>query len=598
MAQPGVREIFRRFWPFLHRDRRKLLVAAVLFVVAAVMETVAVWMFKVLTDDALTTGKLSAFWQPGMTWLGTAVVGAAASFGGAYLTSRAAEKFLLELRAHVFDHVQELSPDFFARRGTGDLVARLSGDVESVERLVGSGMLETVSALFSVVLYAGAALYLSWDLALLALLLAPVFWLVARKFSQRIRTASRQERDANGAISSVVAEGIANVELVQSCNQQRSQGERLHRESLRWFGAKLAEARLSALYAPVVTVLETVCVLLIIGVGVWEISAQRITIGGLIAFAAYLGYLYQPLQQLGQITMAVTAARAGSERLIELMDQRPAVADTGRASLPARRSRGIRFERVGFGYPGADRPALADFGLDVRPGEFVLVTGPSGAGKSTLAKLLLRFYDPHAGRVLLDDVDLRDLPLRAVRDSIALVPQEVAIFHGTVADNIAFGAPDATRDEIVAAAREADADEFVRRLPDGYDTVIGERGALLSGGQRRRLSIARAVLRRAPVLVLDEPTNGLDRASTRRVVEPLRRLARTRTTILISHDLDLAAEADRVVVLDGGRAASPPRPERTGFAGDLFGPDDAPTVRLRPPWLATLTNPGIARGRR
>ncbi|MBB5154045.1 ABC transporter ATP-binding protein [Saccharopolyspora phatthalungensis] len=618
----GVRELFRRFWPFLRRNRAALLLAGTLLVVSALMDTAAIWMFMVLTDDALVTGELAAFWAPAAAWLGIAVMGAIASFCGGFLSAKIAETFLLRLRAHVFEHVQKMPPHFFARHKSGDLIARFSGDVEAVERLVVSGILETVTVLVSVILYAGAALYLRWDLALLSFALAPVFWAVARKFSKQLRAVSTEERAANGAISTVVEEGLSNIELVQAYNQQERQLAKLHAQSLRWFRAKLAEARLSVLYAPLVTVVETICILLVIGLGIWEISAQRITIGGLMAFAAYLGYLYPPLQNLGQITMTVTAARAAAERLIEMLDHRPAVTDDGRRQPPADRHRGIRFERVGFRYPGADRAALVDFDLQVRPGEFVMITGPSGAGKSTLTKLLLRFYDPAAGRLVVDDVNLSELPLQTLRDTITLVPQEVAVLHSTVADNIAFGVPTATRAEIVAAAREADADEFIRGLPEGYDTILGERGALLSGGQRRRIAIARAILRRAPVLVLDEPTNGLDFASTRRVLDPLRRLARSRTTILISHDLDLAAEADRIVVVSGGRVieqgshrqllaggghyaklhgrkSEPPAPlgrtpasvqnrreqPHRGFSGELFGPDETPTVRQLRPWV-------------
>ncbi|MEU6128601.1 ABC transporter ATP-binding protein [Saccharopolyspora sp. NPDC047091] len=611
-AAPGTREIFTRFRPHLRPERAGLAAAGALLVLAALADTAAIWMFMLITDDALAAGSLDAFWAPGAAWLGIAAVGALASFGGAYLSARAAERFLVRLRAHVFAHVQRLSPDFFARRKTGDLVARLSGDVESVERLVASGMVETGTALFSVVLYAGAALYLRWDLALLSFALAPAFWLVARRFSAGIREASRDERAGNGEIAGVVAEGLGHVELVQSANQQHRQDAKLHAASMRWFRAKLVEARLSSMYAPLVTVVETVCILLVIGVGVWEISADRITIGGLMAFAAYIGYLYPPLQDLGRITMAVTAARAGSERLVELLDARPAVVDApdGTAQLPpdGRPGRAVEFDRVAFRYPQASEPALRDFRLHVRPGEFVLVTGPSGVGKSTLAKLLLRFYDPVAGRVLLDGVDLTRLPLQVVRDQIAFVPQEADVLHGTVAENIAFARPDATRAEIVAAAREADADAFVRALPEGYETVLGERGALLSGGQRRRIAIARAVLRRTPVLVLDEPTNGLDAESKANVIAPLRRLSRTRTTILISHDPELAELADRVVVLRGGRVAEPPpaagtrRPGPRGhvISGELPVPaaDDRPTVRLHRPWPAGLTDPLRARGGR
>jgi ATP-binding cassette subfamily B protein len=279
------------------------------------------------------------------------------------------------------------------------------------------------------------------------------------------------------------------------------------------------------------------------------------TLGQLLAFAAFLGYLYPPLRSLGELSLTVTTATAGAERLLEILDADLSVTDPapGRAA-ELRHVRGmVEFDRVAFGYPGAVEQTLTGFSLAVHPGEFTVITGPSGAGKSTLSKLLLRFYDPTEGEIRLDGVPLRTLPISRLREIVTLLPQETLILHDTIRENIACGRPDATDLEIIQVAREAAAHDFIVALPDGYDTRIDRHTAQLSGGQLQRIAIARAMLRDAPVLVLDEPTTGLDALAAHRVVGPLRKLMSGRTTIMITHDLNLAPHADRVLVLDQGR---------------------------------------------
>ncbi|MCE7010807.1 ABC transporter ATP-binding protein/permease [Kibdelosporangium philippinense] len=289
------------------------------------------------------------------------------------------------------------------------------------------------------------------------------------------------------------------------------------------------------------------------GLGVWEITSGRISLGGVLAFAAILTYLYAPLQELGQLRVMVSAATTGSERIIELLDAVPPLADAPDARRLARAWGHVRLQSVGFAYPGASRPAVQGFTVDVQQGELLAVTGASGAGKSTIAKLLLRFYDPDFGRIALDGVDIRHLTLESLRSNIALVQQETLMFHGTIRDNIGYGSKTATDQDIVEAAKAADAHEFITALPAGYRTVIGQHGHGLSGGQRQRIAIARAMVANTPVLVLDEPTASLDSHTFDRLLGPLRRLTAGRTTILITHDLRLTANADRVLVLSQGR---------------------------------------------
>ena len=548
-----VRAAFRRFWPLTRGDRKWLVVIVACVVVSALAETASILLFAELTDNALKSGSLSAFWGPAAAWLGVAAVGALVGYLGNSLATWAAERFVLRLRAKVFRHVQDLPPHFFQKHRQGDLVERLTGDVEAIEQMVVSGVVGTVAAAFSAVFYSAAALYLRWDLALATFVLAPLFLLTARRFSARIRTAAQDERVADGAITSVVEESLGNLVLTQAYNRHRAEDKRLDREARAWMKASVRGARLSEMYEQLVEVVETVCVLAVIGLGVWEISAGRMTLGQLLAFAAFIGYLYPPVRNLGQLGLTLTAATAGAQRLGEILDAEPAVTDPARP-VPAWPVRGwVGFHGVSFRYPGAARESLTDLTFTAGPGELVIITGASGAGKSTASKLLTRFYDPTAGVISLDGVPLTDVPLEFLRENIALLPQETLILNGTVRENIECGRPGASDEDIERAARAAAAHDFIAALPEGYDTHIAPGTASLSGGQLKRITIARAMLRAAPVLLLDEPTAGLDSVAARQVVQPLRRLMRGRTTIMITHDLSLAPDADRVLVVDGGR---------------------------------------------
>ncbi|GAA2389821.1 ABC transporter ATP-binding protein [Nonomuraea africana] len=556
----SIRKTFAEFWPDTKGLRWLFVLGMVFAIMAALCEVAVIALFGYITDQVLTTGDLSAFWAPALSWLGLTAVAGVVSFAGSWLTSLGAERFLLYLRDRVFGHVQRLTPDYVDNRRLGDLMARLTDDLEAIEELVGSGLVKAFTTVATVVFFSAAAFFIRWDLALVTMALIPAFLVVSKVFASRFRTAAARERRSNGMMNSVIEEGLANQALVQAYNRQEAEARHLHREGRTWLRANMTQAWLAGLYGPAVQVLETICLIVIIGFGAWEISQGRLTLGGLLAFAAYLAYLYPAVQSLGEIALTVSEAAAGSDRVIEVLRTKPAVTDRpGAVDLVERGPGRIEFDSVGFTYPGRRQPVLRGLSFTVEPGEVLVCTGPSGAGKSTITKLLLRFYDPDSGAILLDGTDIRDLTRHSLRDHVTVLQQESLLFSGTVRDNIAYGRPEATQEEVVRAATLAGVHDFVSALPKKYETRIGARGRLISGGQRQRIAIARAILRDTPVLVLDEPMTGLDEKTAARIMEPLGRLMEGRTTILITHDLRHVPVDARVITLEPVARAAPLR---------------------------------------
>src|SRR5215211_7396058 len=548
-----LRELVRRFWPYARPYRRWIGVALALIALSQAVDTAIIWLFKLVVDQVLVPRDLAALVPIAVAYLGLVVAGGAVSFADDWLSTWVGERFVLGLRTSVFRHLQGLSLDFFERRRLGDLIARLTGDVGAIETLVLSGATDAASYTLRILFFAGALFWLQWDLALFALVVTPLFWVLARRFSRLIKDASREKRRRSGSLSAVAEESLANSQLVQAYGREQWEVDRFHGESLGAFRAEMASTRLKALFSPLIDLVEVAGALVVLAAGTWALSQDRISIGGLLAFLAYLSQLYSPVRSLSRLAGMLLSATAGAERIAELLEERPSVPERPAAASLGHASGGVRFDAVRFRYPGTSRPAPDGLSFALEPGSTLALVGPSGAGKSTAAKLLLRFYDPEAGRVMVDGADVRGLSLASLRENIAVVLQETLVLDGSIRDNIAYGRPEASEAEIVRAARDADAHEFVMALPDGYDTQVGQRGRRLSGGQRQRIAIARAMVRDAPILVLDEPTTGLDAESSGRVLDPLRRLMAGRTTIVISHNLMTARYADLIVVLDHGR---------------------------------------------
>ena len=548
-----LREIFQRFWPYARPYRRWLPLIVLFAALGSALAAATIWIYKVLIDEVLVPRDFGLLLWVVLAYLGLTLAAGVVSFGEVYLSEWVGGRFIVSLRTDLFRHLQDLSLSFFDRRSLGDMIARLSDDVEEIEELMLSEIASALTFLFQFVFFVGALFYLEWRLALVSLFAVPLFLLAARIFSWRIRGATREERRRIGSVSAVAEESLSNAALVQAYNRQENEVSRFHRENEGSFVAEMAATRLGALFSPLVNLIELVGVVVVVAAGTWELSQGRLTIGGLLVFLVYLRQLYTPIRGLSNMLNTLYEATAGAERVMEFFDQKPSVAEQEGAFVLNLARGHVEFDSVSFSYPGNEREALSEVSFEVGPGEVLALVGPSGSGKSTVAKLLLRFYDPHAGAVRLDDHDLRDLTLRSLRDNVAVLLQETLVFDGTVRENIAYGKLGASEEEIVAAAKAADAHGFVEALPEGYDTVVGQKGRLLSDGQRQRVAIARAMIRDAPVLVLDEPTTGLDAKSSENVMVPLQRLMEGRTAIVISHNLLTVRDATRILVLEGGR---------------------------------------------
>jgi ATP-binding cassette subfamily B protein len=554
-AAPAVplREIVRRFWPDARPYRRWLPVLLVFVALGPALDTAAVWLYKLLVDEVLVPRDFALFPQIALAYVALTLLGGLISFGDDVLSEWLGERFLIDVRTRVFAHLQRLPLDFVGGQRRGDLMTRLTGDVTEIESLMISGIAEALSSGLRILFFAGALVYLNWRLALLALVVAPAFWLASQIFARRIKGVAREQRRWTGAIGAVAEESLRNAPLVQAYNRQDAEVARFRREALGSFAAQMALTRLRALFDPLLEAFQLGGVLVIVAAGTWELSRGNLTLGGLLVFLTYLTQIFDPVRGLVQLVGSMSAATAGAERVIEVLDQHPAVSQSRDAHVLLSPRGSVVFAGVSFQYPGTRRPALKDVSFAVAPGQTLALVGASGAGKSTIVRLLLRFHDPESGRIAIDEHDLRDLDLWSLRENIAVVLQESLVVPGTVRDNIAYGRSGATDEEIVRAAIAADAHGFISALQHGYDTPIGQDGARLSGGQRQRIAIARAMVRDAPILILDEPTTGLDAASSERVMAPLRRLMAGRTTIVISHNLLTVREATEIAVLDEGR---------------------------------------------
>jgi ATP-binding cassette, subfamily B, bacterial len=484
------------------------------------------------------------------------------------------QRVLYAVRNKLFGHVQSLSLDFYERERTGRLVARMTADIEAMSDLVTDGLVTLVTSLVTLVGVTVILVVLDWRLALATLAVAPFIALAARGYRRWSAAAYRQVRETHSVVTVRLQEALSGVRAVQAFRRERATAARLADANHAERAAHRRTIALASIFFPGIEFVGTAATVVVLGVGGRQVLGGDLEIGTLAAFLLYLRNLFDPVQQLSELYDTFQSATAGAERVGAVLAEKPSVREAADpAPLPDPRGE-IRLEGVRFAY-GEGSEVLHEVDLHVPAGTTLALIGPTGAGKSTVAKLIARFYDPTAGRVTLDDVDLRRVRLADLRQAMGYVPQEGFLFSGSVADNIRFGRPEATRAEVEAAAGAVGADQVIAGLPSGYDTEVGERGALLAAGERQLVAFARAWIADPQLLVLDEATSHLDVVTEAKVQRALRRLRRGRTTVLIAHRLSSAADADQVAVVEDGRVveAGPPSEllDRGGRFADLYG---------------------------
>jgi ATP-binding cassette, subfamily B, bacterial len=556
-----------RLFPYVWPHRRDFLVVLVAMAATVGLEVLRPWPTKLLVDDVLGASgptSLTAIraWLPGaesieglLAWtcITTVLIVAAGAVSAMIQTVasvRAGQRMVYDLAADLFLHLQRLSVLFHSRRPVGDTMARVTGDPYGVQMFVNGVLIPLVQALATL----AAMFWVMWRLhpamTLLSLSIVPFLALAIAVFGRPMRERSRERRDLEARLMTAVERTLASIPVVQAFTREEIEQQRFRDHARATVRAYERATRADMWFKLGVGLVTAVGTAGLMWIGGRAALAGEISPGTVLVFLGYLASLYGPLNTITYMASMFQQAAAAADRVVEMMDVAPDVRERPDAS-EIRLTGHVRCEAVTFGYE-PHRPVLRDVSFEVRPGETIAIVGPTGAGKTTLASLILRFFDPQAGRILLDGVDVRDMRVRALRRQVAIVLQESFILPLSIAENIAYGRPEATREEIVAAAAAANATDFIDRLPDGYDTIVGERGMTLSGGERQRLAIARAFLKDAPVLILDEPTAALDAATESLVLDALAKLVRGRTTLVIAHRLSTLRDADRILVLDRG----------------------------------------------
>ncbi|KCZ73406.1 ABC-type multidrug transport system, ATPase and permease component [Candidatus Methanoperedens nitroreducens] len=564
---PGIRRFIVRFWPYIRTQRTLISGSMLALFIEVGLRLLEPWPLKFIFDRVITTapsGGLSGIsiidnMDPMtlLTFSAFAVVTIAglraiAAYSNTVGFALIGNRVLTKVRNDLFRHLQFVSLSFHNRSRSGDLIIRVIDDVGILKEVTVTAILPLLANFLILAGMVAVMFWLNWELALLAMMIFPLFWLSTIRISRNIQHVARKQRKREGAMAATAAESFGAIKVVQALSLDANFTQVFSDQSNKDLKVGVKAKRLQASLERTVDILIAFATAMVLWYGATLVLDNIFTPGDLLVFLFYLKSAFRPIRDTAKYTGRLAKATAACERVVDLLEIEPEVRDLPDAvPAPALRG-GIRFEGVSFAYePG--QPVLEDISFEVHPGQYIALVGPSGAGKSTLISLILRLYDPMQGRIMIDGRDIRKYTVASLRQQISVVLQDNILFAASIRDNIAYGAPDATPGEIEAAARLANAHEFIGALPQGYDTILGERGVTLSSGQRQRIAIARAAIRKAPILILDEPTSSLDRENQRAVIQALERLAHGSTTFLLTHDMEFASSADLILYLENGR---------------------------------------------
>jgi ATP-binding cassette, subfamily B, bacterial len=566
--QGGTSASKLRIWNLLKPHSKILAVGLVAAIGESVAGLLEPWPLKIVLDNVLRS-------KPGHGWLnrwilstaGTnktailelavgalaviALLDALCSYEESFLMASVGQWVMHDLRRMLYSHIHRLSLAYYDQKQTGDLISRITGDIDAIRSFITTALLGSLIDGITLFGMISVMFYLDWRFTLIALSITPFLFVIVYSYTRRIKNASRQVRKKEGEITSIAQEVLSSMRVVKAFAREDYEERRFEEESLESVEAGLRARNLKARLTPLVGIIVATGTCLVLWFGAQGVMRHSLSVGSLVVFILYLGKMYKPMQRLSKTTDTYSRAAVGYERIREVLETDPLISDVRRAR-PAPRFKGkIEFEQVSFNY-GNDARVLRKLDLQIEPGQVAALVGPTGAGKTTIISLVARFYDPVSGRVKIDGRDIRDFRLKSLRNQISFVLQETLLFRASIWQNIAYGKPEARRAEILRAAEMANAHEFIEKLPEGYNTLIGERGVTLSGGQRQRIAIARAIIRDTPILLLDEASSGLDASSEKLVFEALDRLMEGKTCIVIAHRLSTVRRADVILVVQDG----------------------------------------------
>ncbi|MGZ3999204.1 MAG: ABC transporter ATP-binding protein [Mucilaginibacter sp.] len=555
-------------WAMVKPYRKWLVIIFLAMLVETCMSLATPWPLKIIIDNVIGHHKLPGWlaWMNGIftgenklqfaavaaiTVVLMAVIGSVASYIDNYFTESVAQYVSNDLRRRIYHHLQRLSLTYYDTHQTGKLLSTLTSDVSTIQDFASSTLMNIVVDCLTIVGMLGIMFYLNPGFTMVAIVVTPFLLFFVARFKKAMKKATHEVRLDQSNMLAVLQQGLESIRAVNAFGRQQLEEDRLKKVSLETVGAALKARKVKSALSPIITVTIAFCTALVIWKGTDLALKGAMTVGSLTVFLWYMNKFFSPVQDLAKMTSNLAQATVALERIQAILDTEIIIIEKPDAIAPQKFTGSVFFDHVSFAY-NPESPVLKDISLEILPGQRIGICGPTGCGKSTIVSLIARFYDPTSGRVLIDGKDITDFTIDGLRGQIGYVLQDTALFYGSVRENIAYGRPEATEEEIIEAAKLANAHEFIARMPHGYDTLVGERGYTLSGGQRQRLGIARAVVRNSPILILDEPTAALDQEAEKIVMEALENLMEGRTVITIAHRLSTICDADKIFVMRDG----------------------------------------------